>query len=161
MNWTYLCSLPVQIPGSKKKKKICCGSWLSLCKRENPAQSGLIKKWGKKKLSLIPGNPDGFQDSQALQGSLTGETMVAAATLGSGRKRAGKRACHPQTDSPVPGSGQKDGTEMGRVWLFSCGRAQETGLPKMVLTTRRGRKAKVFPQRIDFNKAGSSAWLSS
>ena len=33
----------------KKKKKICCGSWLSLCKRENPAQSGLIKKWGKKK----------------------------------------------------------------------------------------------------------------
>lgn len=53
----------------------------------------------KKRLSLIPGNTDGFQDSQALQGSLIGETMVAAATLGSGSRRAGKELAIPK---PTP-----------------------------------------------------------
>lgn len=39
-------------------------------------------------------------------------------------QKSWERARHPQADSSVPGSDQKDGTEKGRVWLFSCGRAQ-------------------------------------
>lgn len=76
----------------------------------------------EKRLSLIPGNTDGFQDSQALQGSLT-EKQWRQLQLWAPREQHGE-ADHPQADSSVPGSGQKDGTEMGRVWLFSCGRAQ-------------------------------------
>ena len=50
----------------------------------------------KKTLSRIPGNTDRFQDSRALQGGLTGETMAAAAALGSGSKEAGKELAIPK-----------------------------------------------------------------
>ena len=50
----------------------------------------------KKTLSRIPGNTDRLQDSRALQGGLTGETMAAAAALGSGSKGAGKELAIPK-----------------------------------------------------------------
>ena len=83
-----------------------------------------------------------------------GETMVAAATLGSGSKRAGREHAIPKPPNLTPQTHRMEQKWEG-VGLLSCGRAQERVCLKWSLILG-GLEKQKSTQRSNFNKASSS-----